>query len=133
MEIRPATTDEVRNAQAAGKILPPTRLALSMTSCITAEEMHGNFFATLERGFTPINDYIGASAGTCSIVGSGPTIKETHKELVGDVIAINSAISYLLDHGIVPKFAVLWDGAEIVECQRIGRNRRVPPCHPRGL
>lgn len=86
-----------------------------MTSCITSEEMHSNFFATLERGFTPINEYLGAYSGTCSIVGAGPTIKHTHKELVGDVIAINSAISYLLDQGIVPKFGLLWDGTEIVE------------------
>lgn len=100
---------------AAGEILPPVRLALSMTSCITPQEMHSNFYATLERGFTPINDYLGAYSGACSVVGSGPTIKETHKELVGDVIAINSAISYLLDVGIVPKFGLLWDGAEIVE------------------
>lgn len=115
MEIRPATTDEVRIAQAAGKLLPPARLALSMTSCITSQEMHSNFYATLERGFTPINDYLGAYSGACSVVGSGPTIKETHKELVGDVIAINSAISYLLDQGIVPKFGLLWDGTEYVE------------------
>lgn len=103
------------NARVAGKFQPPVRLALSMTSCITPQEMHTNFFATLERGFTPINDHLGAYSGPCSIVGAGPTIKETHKELVGDVIAINSAISYLLDVGIVPKFGLLWDGTEIVE------------------
>ena len=115
MEIRPATADEAREARAAGKILPSVRLALSMTSCITSTEMHENFYATLERGFTPINEHIGAYTGSCSIVGSGPTIKETHKELVGDVIAINSAIGYLLDNGIVPIFGLLWDGTEIVE------------------
>lgn len=116
MEVRPATPDEVKNAQAAGNVLSPVRLGLSMTSCITSDEMRNNFFATLERGFTPINEYLGAYPGaTCSIVGSGPTIKETHKELVGDVIAINSAISFLLDQGIVPKFGMLWDGTEVVE------------------
>ncbi len=116
MEVRPATEDEVKDAQAAGKIPSPVPLGLSMSSCITSDEMRSNFFATLERGFTPINDLLGAFPGqTCSIVGSGPTIKETHKELVGDVIAINSAISYLLDQGIVPKFGVLWDGTEIIE------------------
>ena len=91
------------------------RLALSMTSCITDSEMHEHFYATLERGFTPINDYLGAFEGPCSVVGSAPSIKETHKELVGDVIAINSAIGYLLDKGIVPKWGVLWDGTEIVK------------------
>lgn len=115
MEIRLATADEVRIAQAAGEILPPVRLALSMTSCITSQEMHRNFHATVDRGFIPINDLLGAFTGSCSIVGAGPTIKETHKEFVGDVIAINSAIGYLLDCGIVPKFCLLWDGTEIVE------------------
>lgn len=115
MEIRPATPDEVRDAQASGRIATPVPLGLSMTSCITEQEMHANFHATLERGFTPINEYLGAFTGPCSIVGAGPTIKETHKELVGDVIAINSTISYLLDQGIVPKFGLLWDGTEVVE------------------
>lgn len=115
MEIRPATEDEVREALASGKMASPVRLALTMTSCITSQEMHANFHASLERGFVPINDYLGAYSGTCSVVGSGPSIKETHKELTGDVIAINSAISYLLDQGVVPKFGVLWDGTQIVE------------------
>jgi hypothetical protein len=116
MEVRSATLDEVRTAQARGEILKPVRLALCMTSCITSEELHTNFHATLERGFTPINDLLGAYAGaSCSIVGAGPSINETHKELVGDVIAINSAIGFLLDAGIVPKFGLLWDGTEIVE------------------
>jgi len=115
MEIRPASLDEVREAQASGNIASPVPLGLSMTSCITEQEMHVNFHATLERGFEPINEYLGAFSGPCSIVGAGPTIKETHKELVGDIIAINSAISYLLDNGIVPKFGLLWDGTEVVE------------------
>lgn len=100
---------------AAGEIPSPVRLSLCMTSCITSSELHSNFYATLERGFTPINEHLGAYSGTCSVVGSGPTIRETHKELVGDVLAINSAISYLLDMGIVPKFGVLWDGTEVIE------------------
>jgi hypothetical protein len=107
--------DEVKAAQASGNIGSLLPLCLYMESCITSKEMHHNFFATLERGFTPITDYIGAYSGTCSIVGAGPTIQETHKDLTGDVIAINSAISFLLDHGIVPKFGFLWDGTEVVE------------------
>jgi hypothetical protein len=115
MEIRPATEDEVRKAHAEGKMPSHVRLALSMTSCITDVEMHENFYATLERGYVPINEYLGAFSGECSVVGAAPSIKETHKELVGDVLAVNSAIGYLLEKGIVPKFAVLWDGTEIVK------------------
>ncbi len=32
----------------------------------------------------------------------------------GDICAINSAIGFLLDHGVVPRWAMLWDAAEIV-------------------
>ena len=114
MEIRPATAEEVQNAQAAGAS-PLVRLALSMECCISQEEMHTNFYATLDRGFTPINDHIGKDSGTCSLVGAAPSIKQTYKDLKGDVVAINSAIGFLLDNGVVPKYAMLWDGADIVE------------------
>jgi uncharacterized Rossmann fold enzyme len=94
---------------AAGEALPLFPVGLAMEGCFTEEVMNANFFATLERGYTPINDYIGKFSGTCSIVGSGPTIEQTHTELVGDVIAINGAIKYLLQSGIVPKFGMIWD------------------------
>ena len=74
MEVRPATLEEVQAAQARGNVLKPVRLALCMESCITETEMHENFYATIERGFEPINEYLGAYAGSCSIVGSAPLL-----------------------------------------------------------
>ena len=101
--------------QEAGIPLPLYRLGLAMEGCATEEEMNANFFATLDRGYAPINPLLGASKGVCSIVGAGPSIEETHKELQGDVLAINSAIGYLLGKGIVPKWAMIWDAAAICE------------------
>lgn len=115
MEIRPATLEEVQEAQRGGTPLPLVPLGLDMHSCATAEEMHGNFYATLERGYEAINGYLGKESGKVCIFGAGPSIKETYKEADGDVIAINSAIGFLLDHGVVPRWAMLWDASPLVE------------------
>lgn len=101
--------------KAAGTPLPLFRLGLVMEGCATEGEMNANFFATLDRGYTPINKLLGRSEGACSIVGSGPSIQQTHKELKGDVLAINGAIGFLLERGIVPKWAMIWDAADICE------------------
>ena len=109
------TEAELASILAAGGTPPLVPLGLLMEGCATVEEMNANFFATLDRGYSPINPYIGAHQGVVSVVGSGPSINETYKELEGDVIAINGAIGFLLDKGIVPKWAMLWDAAQIVE------------------
>lgn len=120
--IRQATRQEVEQGIAAGQPLPLFPLALALEGCFTERQMNDNFFATLDRGYTPINEYIGSCSGVCSVVGSGPTIEETHNELVGDVIAINGAIKFLLGKGIVPKFGMIWD------CDQVCENFAVP--HP---
>lgn len=90
-------------------------LELHMTSCATQEEMNGNVRATLARGHTPITPYLGAYSGTLSICGSGPSLRETCRDLKGDVLAINSAIGFLLDQGVVPKFGMIWDAHPVCE------------------
>ena len=116
MEIRQATRQEVEQAQAEGKSIPPlVPLGMDLRSCASKEEMHRNFYATLKRGYRAINEVLEKSSGTVSLVGAGPSLQDTHKELGGDILAVNSAIGFLLDHGIVPKWGMLWDAAEIVE------------------
>ena len=91
-------------------------LILNMVGCATAEEMNANVEATLARGYTSYMDLIDkAGTGDLSIVGSGPSLRETWGELRGDVLAINQAIGYLLDNGIVPRWAMLWDASQLVE------------------
>jgi len=90
-------------------------LFLSMEGCCTQGEMNENVLATIERGYEPLNTHLNQQSGSVSIVGSAPSISKTYKELDGDILAINSAIGYLLDKGVVPKFAMIWDAAEICE------------------
>ena len=94
---------------------PLLPLLLTIEGCATQEEMNANVTATMARGYTRINEFLSTCSGTCSIVGSGPTIKETYKELKGEVIAINSATRFLLENGVVPRWAMIWDASPLCE------------------
>lgn len=107
-------------SEVAGEVDPSPPLLplhLHMEGCATEQEMNSNVTATIERGYVPLTGYVDPPKykGKVSIVGSGPSIQYTHKHIKGDILAINSAIGYLLDQGIVPKFAMIWDAAEICE------------------
>ena len=100
---------------ATGGDNPLVPLLLHMEGCATEEEMNGNVQATLDRGYTRLNEYLDAYEGTISIVGAAPSIQETYTELKGDILACNSALGFLLEKGIVPKFQMLWDASPLVE------------------
>lgn len=90
-------------------------LVMHMEACATQDEMNGNVMATIRRGYTRINEYIGSFTGRVHIVGSGPSIKHTWKDIDSDVLAINSAIGFMIDHGIPPRLAMIWDASPL--CQ----------------
>ena len=115
MQFRHATREEIAASEAAGETLPLLKLGLAMEGCATESEMNANFFSTLERGYTPINGYLGKYEGACSLIGSGPSIAWSYEGITGDAIAINGAIKFLLDKGIVPKFGMIWDADPICE------------------
>ena len=75
--------------------------------------MNANVTATIDRGYTPITDHLDKHKGRLSIVGSGPSLRKTHKDLSGDIMAINHSLKFLLKKKIVPKWAMIWDAAEI--------------------
>lgn len=93
---------------------PLLPLLLSMECCASEEEMNVNVKATVARGYVRLNEYLDKFSGTISICGSGPSLADTCHSLEGDVIAINNSLPYLLGRGIVPKFAMFWDAAEVV-------------------
>ena len=93
---------------------PLVPLLLSMECCATETEMNGNVEATLARGYTRLNEYLDAFSGRLSICGSGPSLGLTYRDLTGDVLAINNSLRFLLEKGVVPKFAMFWDAAEVV-------------------
>lgn len=90
-------------------------LVMEMTACATMDERNANVDATMARGYTRLNEYLGAYSGTLSIVGAGPSLAATHKDLSGDIMAVNSSIGYLLERGIVPKFGMIWDASALCE------------------
>lgn len=90
-------------------------LYLHMEGCATQSEMNANVMASIERGYTRINESLGTESGACAIVGAGPSIRSTYRNLSGDVIAINSAIGFLLGNGVVPKYAMIWDASPLCE------------------
>lgn len=99
--------------QGGGVILP---LLLNMECTATEKEMNGNVSLTLERGYVPFMELLDREADkTVSLCGAGPSLSDTLDKLKGDVFAVNSAIGVLLDRGIVPKYAMIWDCAEICE------------------
>lgn len=93
-------------------ILP---LVLKMECTATESEMNGNVAATIERGYQPFAPLLCSTSGSVSICGAGPSLGDTLDKLTGDVFAINSAAGFLLERGIVPRWAMIWDCAEMCE------------------
>lgn len=88
-------------------------LELVMESCATREEMNANVRATVKRGYTRVNEYLDSFTGTVSICGAGPSIARSWPQLEGDVLAINSAIRFLTDQGVPPRWAMIWDASPL--------------------
>ena len=75
----------------------------------------GNIRATLARGYVRFNELMNtATGGTVSIVGSGPSLARTYKDIVGDIMTCNSAHDFLISKGIIPKYAMFWDANPII-------------------
>lgn len=100
-----------RHGEGDGSTILP--LVLNMECTATQVEMNGNVAATLARGYTPFVPYLMTKSGSVSICGAGPSLSDTLDKLTGDVFAINSAIPYLIERGIIPSWAMIWDCAEI--------------------
>lgn len=81
----------------------------------TAENVvHQNLEATFERGYTPFVIPEGKIEKPVSIVGAGSSLASTYKDIVGDVIAVNSAHDFLIGKGIIPKYTMIWDANPIM-------------------
>ncbi len=73
-----------------------------------------NIRATFERGYLRFNELLDTAKGRAvSIVGSGPSLAQTYKDIVGDVLACNSAHDFLIGVGIIPKYTMYWDAHPI--------------------
>ena len=73
-----------------------------------------NLEATFARGYTPFKAAEEKIEKPVSIVGAGSSLSSTYKDIVGDVIACNSAHDFLIEKGIIPKYAMIWDANPIM-------------------
>jgi len=107
-------------------------LSIKVAVNATSEMIAGNLEATLKRGYRLIKE--NSSKGAVSVVGSGPSLADTHGDLAGDVLACNSAHDYLVSKGIKPKYAMLWDAnpvmAQMITPQEGVTYLLASRCHP---
>ena len=81
----------------------------------TAQDIvHQNLEATFARGYTPFKAVEEKIEKPVSLVGAGSSLALTYKDIVGDVIAVNSAHDFLIGKGIIPKYAMIWDANPIM-------------------
>lgn len=88
-----------------GSVKPLVIVGMTNT---TEDVITANLKATFERGYKPFVE-VKKYQGPVSIVGAGPSLSWTYKDIVGDVLACNSAHDFLIGKGIIPKYAMLWD------------------------
>jgi hypothetical protein len=85
-----------------------------MDVCETPENIARNIEATLKRGYTRFNEFLYSQTGTVSICGFAESLKWTYTRLEGDVMACNRAHDWLIAHGVVPKWTLFMDAAEVI-------------------
>lgn len=90
-------------------------LRLIMESCVSREVMNEQVLETIKRGYTRINEYLGQFEGRVAICGSGPSLEKYWQEIDTDILAVNSAIKFLIEHGRPPRFAMIWDADPLCE------------------
>lgn len=97
-----------------GETAPIVPLVLSMEVCEIPENVTRNLRETFATQYEPLNAYLGSQTGIVSVCGSGPSFAFTYKDIEGDVMACNGAHRFLLEKGIVPKYTVFFDAAEVM-------------------
>lgn len=90
-------------------------LKMEMKLANTTEQIDGNIVRTLRSEYIPFNGYLDRERGTVSIIGSGPSLKDTWRSIKGDIIACNASVQFLLDRGIVPKYMMCFDADVLVK------------------
>ena len=87
-------------------------LRIEVSLANTDEDIDRNIEYALTRKVIGFQDLVGKSEGAVSVVGSGPSLKDTWHRIEdegGDIIACNAAGQFLLERGIVPKYVFFFD------------------------
>ena len=72
------------------------------------EQLQENMRSSIARGL-PTVGICHAHDGVLSIVGGGPSLKDTYRDIEGYVGAVNGSLAFLLDKGLVPHFCGVCD------------------------
>lgn len=102
---------DVVNTQ-GGPSSPWVKLFIEGHLANTDDEIDLNIESVLSSDYIPFNTLLDAESGAVAIVGSGPSLKDNWERLKtfnGDLIACNAALEFLLERGIVPKYAMCFD------------------------
>lgn len=100
---------------AGGAEQPWLPLRLDMQLANTSEQIDANIEATLARQHRSLIELVNKHSGAVSIVGSGPSLKDTWRAIRGDIIACNAANQFLLERGVVPKYVMIFDADILAE------------------
>lgn len=90
-------------------------LRLHYEVCETSENIERNIRRTLQSTYVPFTHLLSLPhGGEISVVGFGPSLKKTYTQIKGDILACNGAHNWLIDQGIVPKYAMFWDASPVI-------------------
>ena len=127
------------NGLAAVRVEDRLWLPLKVTNnaCALDDDLTRNIETVLKRGYTRFNEFIGSQKGALSICGFAPSLKETWKQITGDVMACNRAHDWLIEQGVIPKWCLLMDPLEVI-AEMVTPHKGVTylvasRCHPKVL
>lgn len=110
-----SAAEAIEKGREWGAPLPLAPLVLNYEVCEIPQNIERNIRRTLATEYTPFNSLIAMPHDReISIVGFGPSIKETWTRLTGEVWATNGAHNWLIERGVIPRFAMFWDAAEAI-------------------
>lgn len=108
--------EAIELAREWGSPAPLAPLMLTYEMCETDENIKRNIEATLAMDYRPFNTLLSPPhERVVSVVGFGPSIKETWTMLQGDIWACNGAHDWLIERGVIPKYAMYYDASPVIE------------------
>lgn len=105
-------SDEFPVIRKDGVEFPWIALKIHSSLANKVEDIDRNIENALGLDYIPFQEIIGTESGAVSVVGSGPSLKETWMKLRdfdGDIVACNASFQFLLDKGMVPKYMMCFD------------------------
>lgn len=97
-----------------GEEAPLVPLSLNMECCETEGNLSRNIARTLGMPYRRVNELLESQSGRINVCGFGPSLKKTFTRIEGDVLACNGAHDWLIEQGIIPKWAMFMDASPVM-------------------